>query len=416
MTIDLAQTTLVHKRACERLFCGCMFINSPEAIIHDCGWLRPEQFNDEKYRLFWSLLLEGKEKTEAAITAEIYSDLMGAQAEVMSCWDHTSYANLIAEDDRLLTFALKLPDMARAITDRDSITIDRIMGELNECKISGRNTIHTAVDVGVEFCNTISRKIETIDTGLTDFDIRTGGFEKKTLTLFAARPGMGKSAILSNIAEYNARIGKHVLLISLEMSERQWWARMACGYSNLTWQKVRKGELNPLDMKRLEEENTKLIEALDNRLLVDDSSRQTMDDIWKKVAVTKPDLVIIDHLSLLSDRGDSEIKRLGSISWSGKMIAKEFDCAVFFAQQLSRKTEGRENKRPILSDLRDSGELEQNADQVIFLYREDYYNGNVLNISPTELLIAKYRDGAVGSSKVMFNQARQRFYCQDTNK
>jgi replicative DNA helicase len=107
---------------------------------------------------------------------------------------------------------------------------------------------------------------------------------------------------------------------------------------------------------------------------------------------------------------------LGDISWGGKMIAKEFNCCVFFAQQLNRGTEERVNKRPLLSDLRDSGELEQNADQVVFLYREDYYNGNSLDISPTEVIVAKFRDGMVGSTKVMFNKARQRFYCTEVKR
>lgn len=409
---DLIQTTMVHKRAVEKLFCACLFIQAPETVIHDCGWLRPEQFHDEHYRQFWQLVIDGKQPTEAAITAEVYSELIDAQSQIISSMEYTSYANQIAEDDRYMNYAIKLPNLARAVMDRDNVLLTKTMAELNE-RTTGHNTALNAAEIGLEFYDSIwNGKIDTIYTGISDFDMRTGGLERGTMTLVAARPGMGKSAILANIAEHNARNGRKVLVISLEMSRRQLWARICCGYAGLTWQKVRKGELNPLEMQRLEKENVRLIDALDNKLIVDDNSRQTMDDVWKMTAQTKADIVIIDHLSLLSDKGESEIKRLGAISWAGKQIAKEFNCCVMFAQQLNRGVEHRgDNKRPMLSDLRDSGELEQNADQVVFLYREDYYNGNALTISPTELLIAKYRDGQVGGVKVMFNQPQQRFYC-----
>jgi replicative DNA helicase len=191
---------------------------------------------------------------------------------------------------------------------------------------------------------------------------------------------------------------------------------MACGYAGLTWQKVRKGELDWSQQNLLKTENAKLIDELGTQLLIDDNSRRSIDDVWQAVAREKPDLVIIDHLALMADKSDNEVRRLGDISWGGKMIAKEFNCAVFFAQQLNRGTEDRQNKRPLLSDLRDSGELEQNADQVVFLYREDYYSGNSLDISPTEIILAKFRDGAIGSTKVMFNKSKQRFYCLEVKK
>ena len=411
---DIITTTMVHKRAVEKLFCACLFIQAVESVIKDCGWLRPDQFHDERYRTFWTLVLGGKQPTEAAITAEVYSELVEAQAQVVSSMEYMSFANKIAEDDKYLTYAIKLPDLARAVMDRDNVLLAKIMTEFNG-HTTNRNGAMNAAEVGLEFYDSIwNGKIDTINTGIADFDTRTGGLERGTMTLVAARPGMGKSAILANIAEHNARKGRKVLMISLEMSRRQLWARIACGYANLTWQRVRKGELNPLEMQKLEAENAKLIDALDDKLVIDDNSRQTMDDVWKLTAQSKADIVIIDHLSLLSDKGENEIKRLGAISWGGKQIAKEFNCCVLFAQQLNRGVEHRgDNKRPMLSDLRDSGELEQNADQVVFLYREDYYNGNALTISPTELLIAKYRDGQVGSVKVLFNQPQQRFYCQE---
>jgi replicative DNA helicase len=118
----------------------------------------------------------------------------------------------------------------------------------------------------------------------------------------------------------------------------------------------------------------------------------------------------------VGDKNENEVRRLGEISWAGKMLAKELNCHVIFCQQLNRAVDGRANRRPMLSDLRDSGELEQNADQVVFIYRDDYYNGNPLRVSPAELIIAKYRDGLTGSVKAIFNLDKQRFYCQQEAK
>jgi KaiC/GvpD/RAD55 family RecA-like ATPase len=395
---ELTTSILLHKREAERLFSGCVLVQEPANIIHDCGWLKPEQFHDERYRNFWQSIMDGKEKNEAAMAAGIYTDLLDAQNRIVSTMDYHAFARSIVEDERYLMFALKIPDMARCVVERNGIGLDMLMAELSEHKTLNGEAIPTAVDVGLEFCEIIGNAIDTITTGITDLDTRTGGFDRQTMTLFAARPGMGKSALLLNIAEHNARIGRKVLFVSLEMARKVLWARMACGYANLTWQRVRKGGLDYSETSLLKSENAKLIDELGTQLLIDDNSRRTIDDIWQSTAREKPDLVVIDHLALMADKSDNEVRRLGDISWGGKMIAKEFNCCVFFAQQLNRGTEERVNKRPLLSDLRDSGELEQNADQVVFLYREDYYNGNSLDISPTEVIVAKFRDGMVGSN------------------
>lgn len=184
-------------------------------------------------------------------------------------------------------------------------------------------------------------------------------------------------------------------MFSLEMSRRQLWSRAACGMLGFDIRAVRSRRLNEDQIDELRRKSLELASLYGDKLLIDDSTGQTSETIWAKVARHKPTAIVVDHTSLVNDKDVSEVRRIGKVSWFGKRIAKEFNLVAIYLQQLNRGTEMRDNKHPTMADLRDSGELEQNADNVIFIYREDYYDQDSvpLEVAPAELNIAKFRDG-----------------------
>ena len=199
----------------------------------------------------------------------------------------------------------------------------------------------------------------------------------------------------------------------MEMSRRQLWGRLVFGRAGIDSRLHRANKLTAEQKEELVTASTAIMEEVETRLMIEDSSRITSEDMWRKAADIRPDVIIVDHLSLVADRGNDEVLRLGKISWMGKIMAKELDAVSIYCMQLNRSVEARADRRPLLSDLRGSGELEQNADNVMFIYRPDYYDGDKNPISQTELILAKFREGTSGGTlKFQFNKKAQRFYCE----
>lgn len=238
----------------------------------------------------------------------------------------------------------------------------------------------------------------SIRTYITQVDDAIGGLERQTMSVLAARPSMGKSTLAWQIARQVAASGLRVYFFSLEMAVTSLWAKAACGACGLRWKDFRAGTATERERELVISQALDFMDIYKDRLLVDDMAN-TAATIWEAIEKHRPDMVIVDHLRLVSDRQESEVQRLGSISWSLKMMAKALNCHVMLLAQLNRGVEGRDEKRPHLADLRDSGQIEENADTVMMMYREDYYqNQKRQEISPTELLIRKFRDDIAGSA------------------
>lgn len=258
--------------------------------------------------------------------------------------------------------------------------------------------------------------LRSIRTYIPRLDEAIGGIERQSLTILAARPSMGKSTLAFQIARNIANAGGKVLFYSLEMSEAALWAKAICGSAHERWKDIRAMALDgripdPL-FERLSDHAARFINEYGDRILIDDGVNTTATLI-PGIDKHRPDLVVVDHLRLLGDRGESETKRLGEISKKLKDIAKDFNCAVLCLAQLNRGVEARENKRPELSDLRDSGEIEENADVVLMLYRQDYYDtpGERPPNSLTEVLIRKFRDDIANRRILLnYNTSEQWFY------
>lgn len=247
-----------------------------------------------------------------------------------------------------------------------------------------------------------------IPSGFVDLDKMTSGFQRNDLIIVAARPSVGKTAFALNIAQNVAvRANETVAIFSLEMSAAQLVQRMICAEANLDANVMRNGEFKgDDDWSKLTMGIAALSEA---EIYIDDTPGITVADIRAKCRRLKKEkglgMIVIDYLQLIQGRGKSGENRqqeVSEISRTLKQIARELDVPVIALSQLSRGVEQRQDKRPMMSDLRESGSIEQDADIVAFLYRDDYYNQDTEKKNIIEIIIAKQRNGPVGTVELVF--------------
>ncbi|MEI3175863.1 MAG: replicative DNA helicase [Lachnospiraceae bacterium] len=249
--------------------------------------------------------------------------------------------------------------------------------------------------------------ITGIPTGFTDLDYKLSGLQPSDLVLVAARPSMGKTAFVLNIAQYAAlRKNYTVAIFSLEMSKEQLVNRLFAMESRVDSQALRTGNLSDTDWDKLVE-SVGIIGS--SRLIIDDTPGISVSELRSKCRKFKLeyglDLIIIDYLQLMSGgkrSSESRQQEISEISRSLKAIAREIGAPVIALSQLSRAVESRNDKRPMLSDLRESGAIEQDADVVMFIYRDDYYNKDTENPNIAEIIIAKQRNGPTGTVNLVW--------------
>jgi len=250
--------------------------------------------------------------------------------------------------------------------------------------------------------------ITGIGTGYRDLDIKTAGLQKSDLIVIAGRPSMGKSAFASCIAEHTGVIDKKpVAFFSLEMSKEQLVQRMLCSHARVDAHKVRTGFLSQADWPRLVTAAGKLSEA---PIYIDDSPGITVMELRAKARRLKAQfdiqLIILDYLQLMQGRStDNRVQEVSEISRSLKQLARELNIPVIALSQLNRSVESRSPQVPKLSDLRESGSIEQDADVVMFLYREDREKPDTPNKNVIQVIVAKHRNGPLGTANLYFNDA-----------
>lgn len=246
-----------------------------------------------------------------------------------------------------------------------------------------------------------------IATGFADLDEMTAGFQPGELIIIGGRPAMGKTAFALNIAQNCAIKSKQpVAIFSLEMSKEQLVMRMLCAESMVNYAKLRKGFLNRQELTRLTKSASSLSEA---PIYIDDSSSISVMEVRAKARRLKAEqkglgLIVIDYLQLMKGRSDAERREqeISEISRSLKALAKELKVPVVALSQLNRRVEYNQEKRPALGDLRESGAIEQDADVIIFLYRDEVYNKKTQHKGIAEIIIAKQRSGPTGTIRLTF--------------
>jgi replicative DNA helicase len=255
-------------------------------------------------------------------------------------------------------------------------------------------------------------------SGFYDLDSFTQGFQNSDLIIVAGRPSMGKTALCLNIAINVAKNSKlPVLFFSLEMSKEQLGYRLLSTETNLSQMRLRSGKLYRDEWLQV----TKILKDLSNLpLFIDDTPNLSIQDIRSKIKTiifeqNTIGLIIIDYLQLMENskfRIENRVQELSQITRLLKNVAREFNVPLIALSQLSRNVENRVNKRPILSDLRESGSIEQDADLVLMLYRDSYYNSTTIqddNMNLSELIIAKQRNGPIGTVQLMFDAKHTKF-------
>jgi replicative DNA helicase len=250
-------------------------------------------------------------------------------------------------------------------------------------------------------------------SGFRDLDEITGGFQPGNLIVIAARPSMGKSALVTNIAE-NAAIdhGHPIALFSLEMSEAELAQRFVASQGRIKGDELRKGRVAANRWPKIMEASARLASA---PLYIDDSSDVGILEIRAKARRLHQQsplgLIIVDYLQLLrpDTRVESRVEQVGQMSRGLKILARELNVPVIALSQLSRAVESRTDKRPILSDLRESGQIEQDADLVAFIYREEYYDKETERAGIADIIIAKHRNGALGDVELTFAKEYPKF-------
>ena len=249
-------------------------------------------------------------------------------------------------------------------------------------------------------------QITGVGSGFVDLDSKTSGFQKGDMILIAARPSMGKTTFALNIAEHAAlKEGKSVVIFSLEMSKEQLVYKLFCSVANVDMLKLRKGDLDDSDWENIARATGPLSKA---KIYIDDTAGMSIMEMRSKCRRLKIehgiDLILIDYLQLMSGSSSAESRQqqVSEISRSIKALAKEMGCPIIALSQLSRAPEQRTDHRPMLSDLRESGSIEQDADLVMFLYRDEYYNKETEEKNVAECIVAKQRNGPVGTVKMAF--------------
>ncbi|MFT4142906.1 MAG: replicative DNA helicase [Mobilitalea sp.] len=253
-----------------------------------------------------------------------------------------------------------------------------------------------------------------VATGFYDLDYKTAGFQPSDLILIAARPSMGKTAFVLNIAEYVAlKSNITTAIFSLEMSQDQLVKRILAMNSRVDSQSIRTGSLSGDDWASLME-SARLVGG--SNLVIDDTSAISITELRSKCRKLKLEknlgMVIIDYLQLMSGsskKSESRQQEISEISRSLKSLAREINVPVVALSQLSRAVEQRPDKRPMLSDLRESGAIEQDADVVMFIYRDDYYNRDTEEPGVSEIIIGKQRNGPVGTVKLAWQSQYTKF-------
>ena len=256
-------------------------------------------------------------------------------------------------------------------------------------------------------------EVTGIPSGFTDLDAKTSGFQSGDMVLIAARPSMGKTTFALNIAEHVAlREHKSVVIFSLEMSKEQLAYKLLCSEANVDMLKLRTGTLDDQDWENIAMASGPLSKA---KIYIDDTAGVTVMEMRSKCRRLKMekglDLILIDYLQLMEGEGKNENRQqeIAKISRSLKILAKELDCPVVALSQLSRSPELRKDHRPILSDLRESGSIEQDADIVMFLYRDEYYHDDSEKKNIGEVIVAKNRHGETGNVELVWFGQVQKF-------
>ena len=420
-----------HDIEAEQAIIGSM-LTDKDAVIAAIEILREQDFYREDNRIIYSAILNLYNRSEPidiiTLKAELKSmgklEAVGGLEYIVQLPDRVpttsnveQYIKIVEEKsmlraliktaDELITLGYDPTQEVEQVIDTAEKKIFEVMQKKNQKGYSSMKDILIDTFTQLEQLYNQKEMITGVPTGFADLDYRTSGLHNSDLILVAARPAMGKSAFALNIATHAAVRGKvPVAIFSLEMSKEQMANRILCSEAMVDSAKVRTGKIDDEEWGKLAAASGELSEA---GIYIDDTPGISVMEIRAKCRKMKLEknigLVVIDYLQLVQGsnrKGGSREQEISEISRSLKILAKEINVPVIALSQLSRAPEQRVDHRPMLSDLRESGSIEQDADIVMFLYRDDYYNEDTDKKNIAEVIIAKHRSGATGTVELLW--------------
>ncbi|WP_333860940.1 replicative DNA helicase [Clostridium sp.] len=426
--MDAPLGSIPHNLEAEQSVIGSMLVDK-SSIVESMEILKVDDFYRESHKIIFEAILDlykrdiavdiitlteslkSKSKLEAAGGITYISELSGS---IVSTVNLQSYIKIIKDKStlrKLIKASTKIIEESYNNQNNVEKTIDMaeksIFDLSNNRKVSDFEPMNVVLERGfLEIERLFNNKGQTtgIASGFRELDAKTSGFQKGDMVLVAARPSMGKTTFALNIAEYAAlREGKKVAIFSLEMSKEQLAYKLLCSEAHIDMLKLRTGNLEDKDWENIARASGPLAEA---KIFIDDTAGISIMEMRSKCRRLKIehgiDIIIVDYLQLMSGGRSSESRQqeVSEISRFIKSLAKEMQCPVIALSQLSRAPEARSDHRPMLSDLRESGSIEQDADIVMFLYRDEYYNKETEEKNIAECIIAKQRNGPTGTIKL----------------
>lgn len=417
-----------------------------DALFRVIEYLTPEDFYRSAHQRIFRAMQEVSESGEPVDLITITADLQNKKileevggvsyltdlANAVPTAANVEYYAKIVEEKAILRRLIKVATEIASTGYSESEEITQIIGnaekkiiEISQKRINDgfvpiKDILMETMD-RIEHLHNKKGGITGIPSGFSDLDKMTSGFQKSDLIIIAARPSVGKTAFALNVAQnVAARAKETVAIFSLEMSAQQLVQRMIAAEGNIDGHKLRTGLLEENDWQKLTMAMSTLSEA---PIYIDDTPGINVYDIRARARRLKAEkglgLILIDYLQLIHGRGKSDNRQqeISEISRQLKGIARELEVPVVALSQLSRAVEQRQDKHPMLSDIRESGSIEQDADIVAFLYRDDYYNQESEKQNIIEIILAKQRNGPVGKVELVFLKNFNKFvnYAKNTD-
>lgn len=422
----------------EQAVLGAIFLEE-QALITASERLKPEDFYRTAHQRIFQVMLDLGGKREpvdlVTVTAELQNhnwldDVGGVNylsdlANAVPTAANIEYYSKIVEEKALLRRLIRVATNIAAEGYTSGEDVEAILEEAEKTilEVSQQKATSNFVEIKdvlietyekIEMLNNHKGEITGLPTGFTELDRMTAGFQRSDLIIVAARPSVGKTAFALNIAQNVAKkTGENVAIFSLEMGAQQLVQRMLCAEGNIDAQKIRTGNLDPGDWEKLTMAMGSLAKT---GIYIDDTPGIKVNEIRAKSRRLKQEkglgMIVIDYLQLIQGsgrRGENRQQEVSEISRTLKGIARELEVPVIALSQLSRSVESRQDKRPMMSDIRESGSIEQDADIVAFLYRDDYYDKESEAKNTIEIIIAKQRNGPVGTVELAFLKEFNKF-------
>jgi replicative DNA helicase len=422
----------------ERALLGSLLID-PEAVVNVAAFLAAEDFNSVRHRRVYEAALALYERRETVDYVSVLAELERAgQPEVVNGTSWASYVTglinaaptslhaesyaRIIERTALMRRLIRAGEQIEAIGFDNPPDVDQALDKAEQTlfEISQRRVTQDFIPMRKalqDFFEQIDQlqqqqgEVIGVPTGFADLDKLTGGLHAADLVVLAARPSVGKSAFAFNVARNAAIEGQGVVVFSLEMSIEQIVQRMLCSEASVDSQRLRQGYIDEFEWRRISEAFGVLSEA---PIWFDDTPAISTMELRMKARRLKAEhdvkLIIVDYIQLMQGRGlENRVQEVSEISRSLKALARELRVPVIALSQLSRAIESRADHRPVLSDLRESGSIEQDADIVMFIHREELYNPNTDRRNIADLIVAKHRNGPTASIPLRFFPGQIRF-------